>query len=117
MKIDNRYRQRASGREHARTGPCMQALIVAAAMVALAPLPATAFEFDTGDGGVKLRWDNTFKYSAAARLRSRDSVLAPGCTPRPRPPTRRAGQATPATGIQCSWSRSILNVTPSSMRI
>jgi hypothetical protein len=34
-----------------------------------------AAEIDTGNADVKLRWDNTVKYSAAARVASRDDVL------------------------------------------
>jgi hypothetical protein len=38
------------------------------AAAALAACQAQAFEFDTGDSGLKLRWDNTVKYSSMARL-------------------------------------------------
>ena len=36
---------------------------------------AHAFEVETGDSALKLRWDNTLKYSAAARLKSADARL------------------------------------------
>lgn len=50
---------------------------IAAAMLAqfaLAP-QARAFNFDTGNPDVKARWDNTFKYSAAWRLKNRSDGL------------------------------------------
>lgn len=68
MKIDNRWRLGVSEPVSA---------LIAAAAAALVPLPATAMEIDTGNSDVKLRWDNTFKYSNAFRLRSRDATLAP----------------------------------------
>jgi hypothetical protein len=36
---------------------------------------AHAFEFDTGSPDVKIRWDNTFKYSAAGRVEGRKGEL------------------------------------------
>ncbi|CAN7340339.1 DUF1302 domain-containing protein [Variovorax sp. LjRoot178] len=36
---------------------------------------AFAIEFDTGNPDLSVRWDNTIKYSAAARLRGQDSAL------------------------------------------
>lgn len=44
-------------------------LVVGAAPAALAASLATAGEFDTGSSDFKLRWDNTFKYSNAFRLK------------------------------------------------
>lgn len=46
------------------------------ALAAVAALPATAFEFDTGNDQFKLRWDNTVKYSTAARIDKRSSGLS-----------------------------------------
>ncbi len=37
--------------------------------------PARAFEFDTGSPDWKVRWDNTFKYSAAFRVQDRSDTL------------------------------------------
>jgi hypothetical protein len=37
--------------------------------------PACAAVLDLGDGDLKFRWDNTVKYSAAARLKDRDPTL------------------------------------------
>lgn len=37
---------------------------------------AVAFEIDTGHPDVKLRWDNTLKYSLAARVKERSPTLA-----------------------------------------
>lgn len=46
-----------------------------AAAFAAASIPAQAMSFDTGNPDFKLRWDNTFKYSAAARLKNRSDVV------------------------------------------
>jgi hypothetical protein len=51
------------------------ALIVVVLALALLPWQAQAFQFDTGDSNVKVRWDNTFKYSAAYRLKDQSSTL------------------------------------------
>jgi len=48
----------------------------AVALAASAALQAHALEFDTGNPDFKLRWDNTVKYSAAARLGKRSAGLA-----------------------------------------
>lgn len=39
---------------------------------------AHAFQFDTGDSDLKLRWDNTLRYSAAARISGRDARVYNG---------------------------------------
>lgn len=49
-------------------------LLAAAAMLACAS--AGAFEFDTGNPDVKIRWDNTFKYSIAGRVKERSPGLS-----------------------------------------
>lgn len=49
---------------HHRHPPRLRALALAMATT----LPAAAFEIDTGHEQFKLRWDNTLKYSTAARL-------------------------------------------------
>jgi hypothetical protein len=41
----------------------------------VATLPARALEFATDDPDLKLRWDNTVKYSAAVRVEGRDPLL------------------------------------------
>lgn len=46
------------------------------ALAAGAALPALAFEFDTGSADFRLRWDNTVKYSTAARLAQRSDGLS-----------------------------------------
>ncbi|SFE85800.1 DUF1302 domain-containing protein [Paracidovorax wautersii] len=46
-----------------------------AAALALAFPAAHGFEFDTGNPDVKVRWDNTLKYSNAFRLKSPSSLL------------------------------------------
>lgn len=48
--------------------------LAVAAMVATSP--AVAFEFDTGNPDLTLRWDNTVKYSAGYRLKNADPALA-----------------------------------------
>lgn len=42
----------------------------------LAGRAAYAFEFDTGNSDVKIRWDNTLKYSAAWRVKDRSDNLS-----------------------------------------
>ena len=39
-------------------------------------MAAHAFEVDTGDPDLKLRWDNTFKYTLAQRLKNPDQTVA-----------------------------------------
>ena len=46
-----------------------------AAAFSLVGNPAQAFPVDTGNPDFKLRWDNTFKYSAAMRLKDRSDVI------------------------------------------
>lgn len=46
-----------------------------AAAVLLQCGPAMALEFDTGNPDVRVRWDNTLKYSAAARVEGRSNSL------------------------------------------
>jgi hypothetical protein len=48
----------------------------ALALAAMACMQAQAVEIDTGDSGLKLRWDNTVKYSTAARLKKADPGLS-----------------------------------------
>jgi hypothetical protein len=51
------------------------ALTVIALALALLPWQAQAFQFDTGGSDLRVRWDNTFKYSAAYRLSDRSPTL------------------------------------------
>jgi hypothetical protein len=60
--------------KHPRTPPTRLSVSAAAVAVALSCGHAQAFEFDTGDPGLKVRWDNTFKYSTIYRLRDPDST-------------------------------------------
>lgn len=46
------------------------------AQAALLATNAAAFEIDTGNPDIKLRWDNTVKYSTAARLKDRSPGLS-----------------------------------------
>jgi hypothetical protein len=55
--------------------PGAQLTLVAVASL-LAMASAQAFEIDTGNPDVKLRWDNTVKYSTALRLNSASPALA-----------------------------------------
>lgn len=57
------------GRRSAR-----RAAIAAAIVGCFVAAPVAAFEIDTG-GEVKLRWDNTFKYSNAWRVKGRSDAL------------------------------------------
>lgn len=57
-----------------RTRPARTLMAAAAAL--LASGGASAFEFDTGNPDVRVRWDNTLKYSNAFRLKDRSPGLA-----------------------------------------
>lgn len=50
-------------------------MLVLMLAVALLPWQAQAFQFDTGNSDLKLRWDNTLKYSAAYRLNDQSDTL------------------------------------------
>ncbi len=51
---------------------CKSILAHAIAIASITAVPAAhAFKFNTGDEDLKLRWDNTLKYSAAARVKDR----------------------------------------------
>ncbi|MCD2344972.1 DUF1302 domain-containing protein [Ideonella azotifigens] len=58
--------------EDARVAVFPKAIVIACAAAASG---VHAFSFDTGSPDVKLRWDNTFKYSAATRLKERSNVI------------------------------------------
>ncbi|SEB15954.1 DUF1302 domain-containing protein [Variovorax sp. YR216] len=58
---------------HRRSLPRPSALAAAAL---LACNGSHAFEFDTGNPDLKIRWDNTVKYSAAQRLEDRSPALS-----------------------------------------
>lgn len=55
--------------------PTFQRTLLAAAAL-LACADAGALEFDTGNPDVKLRWDNTVKYSITGRVKERSSGLS-----------------------------------------
>lgn len=59
-----------------KTSPRHALKASALALAASAALPAQAFEIDTGNADLKLRWDNTVKYSTAARLAKRSEGLS-----------------------------------------
>lgn len=48
---------------------------VAVAATLLWALQAHAFEFETDDPDLRVRWDNTFRYGIAARVKQQDPVL------------------------------------------
>jgi hypothetical protein len=50
-------------------------LLVLMLALALQPWQAQAFQFDTGDSDLRIRWDNTFKYSTAYRLKEQSDTL------------------------------------------
>lgn len=57
--------------------------VAVAAAACVAGANALAIEFDTGNPDLSVRWDNTIKYSAAARLREQDpALLRPNVCPR-----------------------------------
>lgn len=49
--------------------------LLAGAALVLAAFPASAFEIETGNPDVKIRWDNTLKYNAGWRAEGRDDKL------------------------------------------
>jgi hypothetical protein len=55
--------------------PCHWATLAAALAAVGWVHHAGAFEIDTGDSDVRLRWDNTLKYNTAWRVKDRDSKL------------------------------------------
>ncbi|MEG1768254.1 MAG: DUF1302 domain-containing protein [Comamonas sp.] len=57
-----------------RAAPARTLLAAAAAL--LASGASSAFEFDSGNPDVKIRWDNTLKYSNAFRLKDRSPGLS-----------------------------------------
>jgi hypothetical protein len=61
-----------------RSGGRMSPWWLAAAAMGLMGHGAQAFEIDTGDGDLKLRWDNTVKYSTAARVEGSSDGLTRG---------------------------------------
>jgi hypothetical protein len=58
---------------HPRTLPTRLSVSAAAVAAALSCGHARAFEFDTSDPGLKVRWDNTLKYSTIYRLQNPDA--------------------------------------------
>jgi hypothetical protein len=67
----NKSTHKRSGR---RFGVGTARLIGSAALV-MSAMPAAAFEVDTGNPDVKVRWDNTLKYNAGWRAEGRDDKL------------------------------------------
>ncbi|WP_032698099.1 DUF1302 domain-containing protein [Pseudomonas syringae] len=60
----------------AKHKPVRPLAVLTAAIAAIGSLPqASAFDIDTGDSDLRLRWDNTIKYNAAWRVKDRDSKL------------------------------------------
>jgi hypothetical protein len=48
---------------------------LAAALGALFTAPAAAFEIDTGNPDIDLRWDNTFRYNLGGRAQKQDAAI------------------------------------------
>ena len=65
-----------------RHGRGQLALVPLAALLATA-LPGHAFEIDTGTSGLKVRWDNTLRYSTAVRVKDRDPHVYAGAATGP----------------------------------
>lgn len=57
-----------------RSSTLAAAIATSATALCMAP-PAHAFKLQTDNPDLKVRWDNTFKYSAAFRLKERSSLL------------------------------------------
>ena len=82
MKVDHKsFRVKRSARSHEGSVLCANASLklspIAAllALWALSAVPATAAEIDTGVPELKVRWDNTIKYSTAQRLQDPSAAL------------------------------------------
>lgn len=54
--------------------------LIAVLATAGTPLVAQAFGFDTGSPDVKVRWDNTLKYSSSWRLKNADCKVTSECS-------------------------------------
>ena len=54
--------------------PAKLSLSVAAAVAALAAMPASAFSIDTGNPEVEMRWDNQVRYNAGWRMENVDQA-------------------------------------------
>jgi hypothetical protein len=50
-------------------------LLIGAGLMTVLSGRAAAFEFDSGDPELKIRWDNTVRYNAGWRMESRDKTL------------------------------------------
>ncbi|MES2260376.1 MAG: DUF1302 domain-containing protein [Pseudomonadota bacterium] len=62
-------------RKFPHSGGIMLARMLGSALAACTMHGAGATEFDIGDAGVKVRWDNTFKYSSAFRVKQPSAAL------------------------------------------
>lgn len=69
MIINNRTDRRASGKVR---------LLTLALAGCLGCSPAFAFEIDTGNPDIRVRWDNTLKYTAGWRVKNQSSDLISG---------------------------------------
>ncbi|MGO4395526.1 DUF1302 domain-containing protein [Variovorax sp. M-6] len=67
--------KRKTGSTQARSSFRIAATTAAILLVTLAPGGARAFEFDTGNPDVSIRWDNTVRYNYANRVESRDQKI------------------------------------------
>ncbi|MEJ8814682.1 DUF1302 domain-containing protein [Variovorax ureilyticus] len=63
-------------RTHRKSAAARQ--VALAALATFSGVHASAFEFDTGNPDLSVRWDNTFKYSAGWRLKDQDPALLRG---------------------------------------
>lgn len=54
--------------------------VMTGSALSLISLSASAFQFDTGNSDLSVRWDNTLKYSSAWRLKDQSSKLIDGQT-------------------------------------
>ena len=69
------HRSATSAALRARPASRVRATAAAASLLALALGNAQAFEVDTGNEDVSVRWDNTFRYNYANRVEGRDSKI------------------------------------------
>lgn len=75
MKNENIYANPVTTSAGGKKSSLRPVAAAAGAMMAVYSMSAYAFDIETSNKDVKIRWDNTFKYSAAARLKDQSVEL------------------------------------------
>lgn len=75
--MNNKFRLQPLGLKSRHLKPLhLKPLAVAISLAGVMCIPnALAYQIDTGNPDIRLRWDNTFKYSTAFRLKERSDIL------------------------------------------